>query len=66
LNTKLGQPPTDKCRVSKQMEVILYVFYDLPCFFSIAELEVFLGYRANKNNVAGALHLMEEVGMIIM
>jgi hypothetical protein len=48
------------------MEVILYVFYDLPCFFSIAELEVFLGYRANKNNVAGALHLMEEVGMIIM
>ena len=57
---------SDKCKVSKQMKVIIHSFYNLPCFFSRAKLKVVPKYRANHNNVASAIHLMEEVGMNIM
>jgi hypothetical protein len=43
---------SDNRKVSIQTEAILYVIYDLPCFFSRAKLEVFLGYRANNYNIA--------------
>jgi hypothetical protein len=54
----------DKRLVGKQTEAILYVLYDLPCFFSKAELEVFLGVT-NNHNVKGALERMIISKMLI-
>jgi hypothetical protein len=41
-----------------QTEAILLVFYDIPCFFSQAEIELFLGYKSPNHNVDGALTKM--------
>jgi hypothetical protein len=30
--------------IGPQKEAILCIFFDIPCLFSLAELEVFLGY----------------------
>jgi hypothetical protein len=49
-----------------QTEAILYVFYDIPCFFSRAELELFLGVKALNHNVGGALTKMVQAHMIVM
>jgi hypothetical protein len=45
----------ENCNIGSQTEAILCVFFDLPCFFSRAELEVFLGYKSPNHNVDGAL-----------
>jgi hypothetical protein len=55
----------DKCLVGKQTEAILYLLYDLPCFFSKAKLEIFLGFAVNNHNVKGALECMIVSKMII-
>jgi hypothetical protein len=54
-----------RCLVGKKMEAILYVLYDLPCFFSKAKLEIFLGVAINNHNVKRALQRMIERGMLI-
>jgi hypothetical protein len=41
--------------VGSQTEAILYVFYDIPCFFSKVELDPFLGAVSPNHNVGGAL-----------
>jgi hypothetical protein len=50
----------DTCNIGPQTEAILLVFYDIPCFFSQMELEVFLGYVSPNHNVDGALIKMVE------
>jgi hypothetical protein len=60
------QPDTNETRlVGPQTEAILYVFFDIPCFFSRAELELFLGVKLLNHNVGGALLKMLEAKMII-
>ena len=56
----------DNRRVGPQTEAILYVFYDLPCFFSKTELELFLGVISPNHNVTGALLKMVSARMLIM
>jgi hypothetical protein len=52
-------PDTNEtCLVGSQTEAILYVFFDIPYFFSRAELELFLGVKTLNHNVGGALHKM--------
>jgi topoisomerase IA-like protein len=59
-------PDTNETRlVGPQTEAILYVFFDIPCFFSRAELENFLGVKALNHNVGSALLKMVEAKMII-
>jgi hypothetical protein len=41
----------DNRNIGNQTEAILFVFYDISCFFSRAELEVFLGYKSPNHNV---------------
>jgi hypothetical protein len=55
----------DKRFVGKQTEAILYVQYNLPCFFSKAKLEVFLGVKSTNYNVKGALQKMIGTDMLI-
>jgi hypothetical protein len=55
----------DKRFVGKQTEAILYVLYDLPCYFSRAELEVFLGVKPLNHNIKGALEHMITSKMLI-
>jgi hypothetical protein len=52
-------------RISKQIDAILYIFFDLPLYFSKAELETFLGYAANNKNVTYALNNMVDNDMIV-
>jgi hypothetical protein len=59
-------PDTNETRlVGPQTEAILYVLFDIPCFFSRAELELFLGVKALNHNVGGALLKMLQAKMII-
>jgi hypothetical protein len=51
--------------IGPQTEAILLVLFDIPCFFSRTELEVFLGYKSPNHNVEGALIKMVEVKMLI-
>jgi hypothetical protein len=37
--------------IGPQTEAILLVFYDIPCFFSRTEHELFLGYKSPNHNV---------------
>jgi hypothetical protein len=46
--------------IGPQTEAILLVLFDIPCFFSRTELEVFLGYTSPNHNVNGALTKMVE------
>jgi hypothetical protein len=48
----------NNCNIGLQTEAILLVFFDIPCFFSRTELEVFLGYKSPNHNVDGALTKM--------
>jgi hypothetical protein len=48
------------------MEGILYVFYNVPCFFSQAELELFFGFKFPNHNVDGVLQrIIIESNMIV-
>jgi uncharacterized protein YukE len=51
--------------IGPQTEGILLVFFDIPCFFSPTELEVFLGYKSPNHNVDGALNKMLEEKMLV-
>jgi uncharacterized protein YukE len=51
--------------IGPQTEAILLVFFDIPCFFSRMELEVFLGYKSPNHNVDGALNKMLEEKMLV-
>jgi hypothetical protein len=52
-------PDTNEtCLVGSQTEAILYIFFDIPYFFSRAELELFLGVKTLNHNVGGALRKM--------
>jgi hypothetical protein len=55
----------DNCNIGPQTEAILLVFYDIPCFFSQMELEVFLGYVSPNHNEDGALIKMVEKEMLV-
>jgi hypothetical protein len=60
-------PDTNETRlVGSQTEAILYAFFDIPCFFSKVELELFLGVKALNHNVGGALRKMVQAQMIVM
>jgi hypothetical protein len=60
-------PDTIETRlVGSQMEAMLYVFLDIPYFFSKVKLELFLGVVSPNHNVGGALHKMVQAQMIIM
>jgi hypothetical protein len=60
-------PDTNETRlVGSQTEAILYVFFNIPCFFSRAELELFLRVKALNHNVIGALRKMVQAQMIVM
>jgi hypothetical protein len=50
----------DNRNIGPQTEAILLVFYDIPCFFSQTELELFLGFKSPNHNVDGALSKMVE------
>jgi hypothetical protein len=52
--------------IGPQTEAILLVLFDIPCFFSRVELEVFLGYTSPNHNVNGALTKMVEEKMLII
>jgi hypothetical protein len=59
-------PATNDTRlVGTQTEAILYVFFDIPCFFSKVELELFLGVVLPNHNVGGVLLKMVQAEMII-
>jgi hypothetical protein len=51
--------------IGPQTEAILLVLFDIPCFFSRSELEVFLGYESPNHNVDGVLTKMAEEKMLI-
>jgi hypothetical protein len=55
----------DNHNIGPQTEAILLVFYDIPCFFSQTELDVFLGYVSPNHNVDGALIKMVEEEMLV-
>jgi hypothetical protein len=55
----------ETCNIGPQTEAILLVFYDIPCFFSQMELEVFLGYVSPNRNVDGALVKLVEKEMLV-
>jgi hypothetical protein len=52
--------------IGPQTEAILLVLFDIPCFFSRSELEVFLGYKSPNHNVEVALTKMVETKMLII
>jgi hypothetical protein len=59
-------PATNDTRlVGSQTEAILYVFFDIPCFFSIVKLENFLVVVPPDHNVGGPLLKMLQAEMII-
>jgi hypothetical protein len=52
--------------IGPQTEAILLVLFNIPCFFSRMELEVFLGYTSPNHNVIGAVTKMVEEKMLII
>jgi uncharacterized protein YukE len=50
--------------IGPQTEAILLIFFDIPCFFSQTELEVFMLYKSPNHNVDGALTKMVEEKML--
>jgi hypothetical protein len=55
----------DNGNIGPQMEAILLVFYDIPCFFSRGELKVFLRYVSPNHNVDGALTKVVEELLLV-
>jgi hypothetical protein len=55
----------DNRNIGLQTEAILLDFYNIPCFFSQSELEVFLGYKSPNHNVDGVLIKMAEEKMLV-
>jgi hypothetical protein len=55
----------ENCNIGPQTEAILLVFYNMPCFFSRTELELFLGYKSPNHNVDGALTKMVEKRLLV-
>jgi hypothetical protein len=51
--------------LSSTIDAILYVFFDLPFFFSKVELETLLGCAPGNVHVTGALNKMLEKAMIV-
>jgi hypothetical protein len=51
--------------IGPQTEAILCVFFNIPCFFSRAELRVFLGCKSPNHNVDEDLTKMVEERMIV-
>jgi uncharacterized protein YoxC len=51
--------------IGPQTEAIILVLFDIPCFFSRTELEVFLGYKSPNHNIDGALTKMVEEKMLV-
>jgi hypothetical protein len=52
--------------LSSTIDAILYVFFDLPFFFSKVELETFLGCAPGNVHVTGTLNKMLENEMIVI
>jgi biopolymer transport protein ExbD len=52
--------------IGPQTEVILLIFFNITCFFTRTELEVFLGYKSPNHNVDGALTKMVEEKMLVI
>jgi hypothetical protein len=52
-------------KTGPQTEAILFVFYDIPCFFSWVALEVFMGYVSPNHNVDGAITKMVEELLLV-
>jgi hypothetical protein len=65
-NWKSTKSTKDNRNIGPQTEAILLVLFDIPCFFSRTELEVFLGYKSPNHNVEGALSKMVETNMLII
>jgi hypothetical protein len=65
-NWKSTKSTKDNRNIGPQTEPILLVFFDIPCFFSRTELEVFLGYKSPNHNVDGASTKMVEAKMLII
>jgi hypothetical protein len=55
----------DNRNIGPQTEALLLVFYNIPCFFSQSEPEVFLGYVSPNHNVDGDLVKMVEEEMLV-
>jgi hypothetical protein len=55
----------ENCNIGPQTEAILLVFYDMPCFFSRTELELFLGFKSPNHNVVGALTKMVKKRLLV-
>jgi hypothetical protein len=64
-NWKSTKSTKDNRNIGPQTEAILLVLFDIPCFFSQTELEVFLGYKSLNHNVDGALTKMVEEKMLV-
>jgi hypothetical protein len=54
-NWKSTKSTKDNRNIGPQTGAILLVLFDISCFFSRTELEVFLGYKSPNHNVEGAL-----------
>jgi hypothetical protein len=65
-NWKSTKSTKDNRNIGPQTEAILLVFFNIPCFFSRTELEVFLGYKSPNHNIEGALSKMVETKMLIL
>jgi hypothetical protein len=65
-NWKSAKSTKDNRNIGPQTEAILLVFFDMPCWFSRSELEVFLGYKSPNHNVEGALSKMVESKMLLL
>jgi hypothetical protein len=64
-NWKSTKSTKNNRNIGPQTEAILLVLFDIPCFFSRTELEVFLGCKSPNHNVEGALTKMVETKMLI-
>jgi hypothetical protein len=51
--------------IGPQTEAILLVFYDILCFFSRAELKLFLGHKSPNHDVDGALTKVVEELLLV-
>jgi hypothetical protein len=65
-NWKSTKSTKDNRNIGPQTEAILLILFDIPCFFSRIELEVFLGYKSPNHNIEGALSKMVETKMLII
>jgi hypothetical protein len=64
-NWKSTKSTKENRDIGPQTEAILLVFYNIPCFFSQVELEIFLGYVSPNHNVDGAPIKMVEEEMLV-